>query len=123
MIAKNIEEIAKGLSRLEQFGSDIIGTVVVNHNGLIVISNLPIDIDDRKFGAMVATLYKGMEMALESIKSPRIRHITVEFNNYQILALGINESLIVATLLHKDINFGLVLIELEEFILKIKKNN
>ncbi|MBN1802049.1 MAG: roadblock/LC7 domain-containing protein [Candidatus Lokiarchaeota archaeon] len=121
MIAENIEKITEELARLEQFGSDIIGTVIVNRNGILVTSNLPLDLDDRKFGAMAATLYNGIETAVESFTNPEIKNITVEFENYQIVILGINERLIVASLLHLDINLGLILIELEEFILKIRE--
>lgn len=121
MITENIEKITEELARLEQFGSDIIGTVIVNRNGLLITSNLPLDLDDRKFGAMAATIYNGIETAVESFKNPEIRHITVEFENYQIIVLGIDKHMIVASLLHLDINLGLILIELEEFILKIRE--
>ena len=120
MNAGKIEILNEELLKLEKFGSGVIGSVIVNRNGLLMNSRLPLDIDDRKFGAMAAALFNGMESAAETLKKDKIHHITVEMNDFQIIALSIDEQLILVSLINIDVNFGLVLIELEEFIDKAK---
>ena len=45
----------KELEKLELI-SGVLGTALINRNGLIITTRLPRDFDERKFGAMVATL-------------------------------------------------------------------
>jgi len=120
MKEENYRLLIKRLRNLERFDSAIGGAAIVNRNGLLIASRLPLDIDDRKFGAMVAALLNGMESAMETLNNKEIRHITVEMNQIQILILSINEELFLASLIEMECNFGLILVELEEFIKKIK---
>ncbi|MFX1274447.1 MAG: roadblock/LC7 domain-containing protein [Promethearchaeota archaeon] len=114
------DQLAKKLRELEKFDSGIVGTAIVNRNGLLLASRLPLDIDNRKFGAMVAALLNGMESAMVTINNKKIQHITVEMSDYQILTISIDDKLFLASLIAIDCNFGLILIEIEEFIKKIK---
>ena len=120
MKEENYRRLAKKLRNLERFDVAIGGTAIVHRNGLLIASRLPLDIDDRKFGAMVAALLNGMESAMDSLNNKKIRHITVEMDQTQILILSINEELFLASLIEMDCNFGLILVELEEFIKKIE---
>ena len=121
MKEENYRRLAKKLRGLESFDVAIGGTAIVHRNGLLIASRLPLDIDDRKFGAMVAALLNGMESAMDSLNNKKkIRHITVEMDQTQILILSINEELFLASLIEIDCNFGLILVELEEFINKIE---
>ena len=120
MIEENYRRLVKNLRNLERFDGTIGGAAIVNRNGLLIASRLPLDIDDRKFGAMVAALLNGMESALETLNNKKIRHITVEMNEYQILIISINKELFLASLIEIECNFGLILVELEAFIKKIE---
>jgi predicted regulator of Ras-like GTPase activity (Roadblock/LC7/MglB family) len=92
-----------------------MGTAIINKNGLIMTSRLPRDFDERKFGAMVATLYGSMEAASATI-SKEIINITVEFEEYQLIIFKLNDDAILATLIELNVDLGLILIEIEEFI-------
>jgi len=120
MKEENYGLLAKKLRNLERFDVAIVGAAIVHRNGLLIASRLPLDIDDRKFGAMVAALLNGMESAMESLNNKKIRHITVEMDQTQILILSIDKDLFLATLMEIECNFGLILVELEEFIKKIE---
>ena len=120
MKEENYRKLAKKLRNLERFDAAIVGAAIVHRNGLLIASRLPLDIDDRKFGAMVAALLNGMESAIDSFKNKKIRHITVEMDQTQILILSIDDDLFLASLIEMECNFGLILVELEEFIKKIE---
>jgi len=91
----------------------IIGTAIVNRNGLTIISRLPRDIDNRKFGAMAATMFEAMETATSTLKD-KVINLTVEFDDYQLIVYVLNAEIIFASLLELNIDLGLVLIEIEE---------
>jgi predicted regulator of Ras-like GTPase activity (Roadblock/LC7/MglB family) len=115
-----IESIDKELERLDNLG-EIIGTAVVNRNGLLVSSRLPRDIDDRKLSALSATMFEGIETATSSFENNQIKNITVEYLDYQLIIVGINDKIILVSLSEINANLGLIFIEIEESIKIIKQ--
>jgi len=107
-----IDDITRELDKLELVNG-IIGTAIVNRNGLTIISRLPRDIDNRKFGAMAATMFEAMETATSTLKD-KVINLTVEFDDYQLVVYVLNAEIIFASLLELNIDLGLVLIEIEE---------
>ncbi len=113
-----VEALNNELKKLEKI-SDILGSAIVNRNGMLITSRLPRDIEERKFGAMAATMFGAIETATSSLGNNKINNITVEFNHCQLIALPANEELIIVSLIDLDVNLGLILIEIEETIKKI----
>ena len=113
------ESVNKELDKLELVNG-IIGTAIVNRNGLTIISRLPRYVEERKFGAMAATMFGAMETAIATLHN-RIVNLTVEFNDYQLIVFIISTEIIFAAVLELDIDLGLLLIEIEECV-KIIKN-
>jgi len=115
-----IERIEEELRELND-RNGVIGTAIVNRNGLLITSRLPRDIDNRKFGAMAATMFGAIEVSATVIGKNKINNLTVELNDCQILILEINDQLIIITLLELSINLGLILIEIENTIENINE--
>jgi predicted regulator of Ras-like GTPase activity (Roadblock/LC7/MglB family) len=122
-----IETVTRELDKLE-FVNGIIGTAIVNRNGLTIISRLPRDIEERKFGAMAATMFEAMETASTTLKDNLV-NLTVEFEDYQLVVYNVNAEIILVSLLEINIDLGIVLIEIEECtkiinkILKVEENS
>ena len=115
-----IQSVSRELEKLEGI-SDIIGTALVNRNGLLVSSRLPRDIDDRKFCAMAATMFGAIETAASTIGSNIINNLTVEYSDFQLIIMEADEHMILVSLLNTNINLGLIFVEIEESIKNIKK--
>lgn len=114
-----IDDITRELDKLELVNG-IIGTAIVNRNGLTIISRLPRDIDNRKFGAMAATMFEAMETASSTLKD-KVLNLTVEFDDYQLVVYVLNVEIILVSLLELNIDLGIVLIEVEECTKIIQK--
>ena len=114
-----IDGITRELDKLELVNG-IIGTAIVNRNGLTIISGLPRDIDNRKFGAMAATMFEAMETATSTLKD-NLLNLTVELNDYQLIIYVLNAEIIFVSLLELNIDLGIVLIEIEECTKIIQK--
>ena len=121
MDKEKIEHVNRELKNLENMGTAIVGAALVNRNGLLLTSRLPVDIDGRKFGAMAATMFNAMDAATETLENNKFYNITAEYNNYQVIALPANKDMIFVTLLHLHINLGLNLIEIEESVNRIQQ--
>jgi predicted regulator of Ras-like GTPase activity (Roadblock/LC7/MglB family) len=107
-----IDMVKRELDKLELVNG-IIGNAIVNRNGLTIISRLPRDIDNRKFGAMAATMFEAMETASTTLND-KVLNLTVEFDEYQLIVSEINTEIIFAVLLELNIDLGIALIEIEE---------
>lgn len=120
MNSLKVQNLHKELEKLEGI-NDIIGTALVNRNGLLIASKLPRDVDDRKFCAMAATMFGAIETAASTIGSKFVDNLTVEFNDFQLIIMGADEQLILVSLLNLNTNLGLIFIEIEETIKNVKK--
>ena len=118
----NLQKLSlnKELEKLEGI-SDIIGTALVNRNGLLITSRLPRDINDMKFGAMAATMFSAIENATSTLDSKHVNNITVEFEDFQLIIVGADEYLILVSLLNLNTNLGLIFIEIEETLKEVRK--
>lgn len=117
----DIENLNDLLMNLEST-SGIFGTCLVRNNGIIIISRLSTDIDSRKFGAMAATMFASIETATNTLENTNINSLTVEFTNeYQLIVLKAAEQILLVALIGLNVNLGLILIEIEETIKKIKE--
>ncbi len=112
------ENVNKELGKLELING-IIGTAIINRNGLTIISRLPRYVEERKFGAMAATMFGAMEAAITTLQD-KIVNLTVEFNDYQLIVFIISTEIIFAAVLELDVDLGLLLIEVEECVKIIK---
>jgi predicted regulator of Ras-like GTPase activity (Roadblock/LC7/MglB family) len=119
MNSLKIQDLNNELEKLEDI-SDMIGVAVVNRNGLLIASRLPRDIDDRKFCAMAATMFGAIETAVATLGSNFVNNLTVEFNDFQLIIMGIDEQAILVSLININTNLGLILIEIEETIKNVK---
>ena len=114
------ESLHKELEKLESI-SEIIGTALVNRNGLLISSKLPRDVDDRKFGAMAAAMFSAIETSSLSLGNKNVDNLTVEYSDFQLIVMGVDENVIMVSLLNSNSNLGLIFIEIEETIKKVKK--
>ena len=115
-----LERIERELVELND-RNDVIGTAIVNRNGLLITSRLPRDIESRKFGAMAATMFGAIEVSATILGKERINNLTVELNDCQIIMMDINEQLITLTIVDLNINLGLILIEIEQMIERLNE--
>ncbi|MFX0030075.1 MAG: roadblock/LC7 domain-containing protein [Candidatus Hermodarchaeota archaeon] len=119
MNSLKIQDLNNELEKLEDIG-DMIGVAVVNRNGLLIASRLPRDIDDRKFCAMAATMFGAIETAANTLESNVVNNLTVEFNDFQLIVMAVDEQAILVSLININTNLGLILIEIEETIKNVK---
>ncbi len=115
-----INKLNKELERLENFG-EIVGSAIVNRNGLLISSRLPREIDGRKLASMAAIMYASIETATSSFKTNELKNVTVDYQDYKLTVVTINDDVIIVSLFDINANLGLVFIEIEECIKNIKE--
>jgi len=114
-----IEQLSKELIKLESV-LGIIGTVLANRNGLTITSRVPRSINEKKIGALAATMFEAMETAIEELNE-EIINITVEYDEYQLVVMGATSQVILVALIEYNIDLGITLIEVEESLTIIQE--
>jgi len=109
-----IEQLSRELIKLETV-LGIIGILIVNRNGLTITSRVPRTINEKKMGALAATMFEAMETAIEELNE-EICNITVEYDEYQLVVVGATSQVILVALIEYNIDLGITLIEVEESI-------
>ncbi|MFX1444156.1 MAG: roadblock/LC7 domain-containing protein [Promethearchaeota archaeon] len=120
MDSLKIERLNKELKELET-RSGITGSAIVNRNGLLITSRLPRDVDKRKIGAIAATIFGAIETASTALKhNDKVYSLSIELDEYQLIVFNASDDIIFASLIDLNVNLGLILIELEETLKKIR---
>ena len=115
-----IESLNRELKELEK-RRGITGSAIVSRNGLLITSILPRDLDQRKIGAIAATMFGAIETASTALgNNEKIYCLTIEIEDYQLIVLNASNDIIFALLIDLNVNLGLIFIELEETLKKIR---
>lgn len=119
MDSLQVDGINKELAKFELIGG-ILGVAVVDENGLTIISRLQRSIDERKFGAMAATIQGAMETAVIPLKEDLL-NLTIEYENSQIIIMSFNTKIVLVILIEMEVDLGFILLEMEEILKNINR--
>ena len=114
------EKLQEPLDDLDEVQS-VKGAAVVRRDGLLIASNMGGDINDDQVGAMTASTVGSGETASEALDMGNVEAVTIEAEKGKLVATGAGDEGIVAVLTDEDVNMGLVKVEMEKAVDKIKR--
>jgi len=109
------------LNDLESKVSDIKGSAIIRTNGLLVVSALPNEASERMIAAMSAALLGTSKRTGESLFDQGIfqgLHLTISKGDMFLQEAG---KVILVVITSSNPNVGLVTLEMEDAVLKIKE--
>jgi len=98
--------------------SGIRGSMLVGSDGIIIAADLDTQLEDETVGAMSASIVSSVGKAMERIKSETPAQITVEAENGKLFLADAGIG-ILTVITEKDVNIGLVRLEVKNAISKI----
>ena len=109
------------LSELENSTGDIISTAIVTHDGLIMACTKSDTMHKEIFAAYGAAAFKRASETMEELSGENIDMLIYESENHRVVTMraGVNALLIALT--GKNIQMGLVLMNVQKAALKIKE--
>jgi predicted regulator of Ras-like GTPase activity (Roadblock/LC7/MglB family) len=119
-MANKEEKLKEPLDDLQDI-QGVKGAAVVRRDGLLIVSNLPQDIDADQLAAMTASTVGSGETASETLQIGSVQQVTVEAENGKLISTGAGEEGILTILTDSDVNMGLVLVEMKKAVKKIKR--
>ncbi|MCJ7429373.1 MAG: roadblock/LC7 domain-containing protein [Candidatus Nanohaloarchaeota archaeon QJJ-5] len=99
----------------------VTGAAVVRRDGLLIVSNLPQDIDADQLAAMTASTVGSGETASQTLSIGEVQQVTVESEDGKLISTGAGDEGILTILTDPDVNMGLVLVEMKKSVKKIKR--
>ncbi|MDY6770749.1 MAG: roadblock/LC7 domain-containing protein [Candidatus Nanohaloarchaea archaeon] len=119
-MASKEEELKEPLGDLDDI-QGVKGAAVVRRDGLLIVSNLPEDIDADQLAAMTASTVGSGETASETLEIGTVEQVTVESEQGKLISTGAGDEGILTILTDPDVNMGLVLVQMKKATKKIKR--
>ena len=116
----NIEMLKKVLSDLISTGT-IDAAIITTRDGLPIVSQMSTKGNLDTFCAMAATMFGASETATTELERGLARRITIETEYSKIITIGAGPKALLAVQTTPDAGLGIVLIEMDKAIQKIKE--
>ncbi len=114
------EKLKKPLDDLQDI-QGVRGAAIVRRDGLLIVSNLPNEVDSDQLAAMTASTLGSGETASETLNIGDVNQVTIESEEGKLISTGAGEEGILTVLTDADINMGLVLVEMGKAADSIKR--
>ena len=99
--------------------SGVAGAAIVARNGLLIVSELPRDVDERRLGAMTATMMGAVETTGTTLNKGSVRRVIAEVEHATIVAMGAGPKAILVCTAENSVNLGMLLLEMEEQVQQV----
>lgn len=106
-----VDEAKQVLSDLEE-KLDIIGSAVIRQNGLMIVSALPSESNERMIAAMSAALLGTSRRAAEALFNGDFKSLNLEIDKGTMFLIGAGKVILVV-LTKAEPNIGLITLEME----------
>ena len=113
--------------KLEKVLTDLVSTGTINaaiittRDGLPIVSKMSVKGNLNTFCAMAATMFGASETATTELERGLARRITIETEYSKIITIGAGPKALLAVQTTPDAGLGIVLIEMDKAIQKIKE--
>jgi predicted regulator of Ras-like GTPase activity (Roadblock/LC7/MglB family) len=108
--------ILRNLTRV----SGVQGSVLVDRDGMVILSEMDADLDGERVGAMAAAIVATVEDSLAKVDRGPLVHLQMDAEEGKIIVEEAGKALLVV-LTEKSVNIGLIRIEIKAAADKLKQ--
>ncbi len=99
--------------------SGVTGSMVVGNDGIVIAADLATGFDSDAVGALAASITSNIQKSLERLETHPLNQVTIEAEEAKLFFSRADMGLLVVTT-EKDVNIGLVRLEIRNAINKLK---
>ena len=115
----NMDKVAEALRRLSETNQDIVGAAIVSNEGLMLVGEIPANMDKDLVSAAFAALVSIAERASQQVELGNLTQlIMLSKNGGALIYPGKKSSLVL--LMRPDANLGLILIDVADVVREIQ---
>ncbi len=97
----------------------ITGSMVVGNDGIVIAANLQENMEDDTIGALAASITANIHKSLERLQSSPLKHVTIEADDAKLFFSDAGLGILVVTT-DKEVNIGLIRLEIKNAISRLK---
>ena len=97
----------------------ITGSMVVGNDGIVIAADLETSYESETVGALAASITSTIQKSLERLQTSPLSQVTIEADNAKLFFSDAGPGILVVTT-EKDINIGLVRLEIKHAISKLE---
>ena len=97
----------------------ITGSMVVGNDGIVIAANLQENMEDDTIGALAASITANIHKSLERLQSSPLKSVTIEAEDAKLFFSDAGLGILVVTA-EKEVNIGLIRLEIKNAISRLK---
>ncbi|HOS78803.1 MAG TPA: DUF4388 domain-containing protein [Anaerolineae bacterium] len=108
------ERLAQILSQLVESSGDVRGAAVVGRDGLIIAAHLPAKMEQARVGAVAAALLSLSGRSIGQLERGEFQQTLIQGTEGNVLITDAGKNAVFVALTGKDVNLGMVFLEVRE---------
>jgi predicted regulator of Ras-like GTPase activity (Roadblock/LC7/MglB family) len=116
---ENIQEMLNTVLQDLKSIANIEASVIVSHQGLTIVSDVPEYVPEAKLAAFTATIMGSAKTVMEELRQKRPNMLIIRSSESITIFMEAGDNAILGTLFSDDGNIGLVIVEMEAACKKI----
>ena len=100
----------------------IRGSMIVNRDGIVVASDFAVEIDETSVGAVASSILSALENALRRVAMGKFSRFIITGSENKLALVDSGQTLLLV-LLNRDINMGMVNLEIKEALAAVKEKS
>lgn len=97
----------------------ITGSMVVGNDGIVIASDLQENLEDETIGALAASITSNIHKSLQRLQTSPLKQVTIEAEDAKLFFTDAGLGILVVTT-EKEVNIGLIRLEIKNAISKLK---
>jgi predicted regulator of Ras-like GTPase activity (Roadblock/LC7/MglB family) len=97
----------------------VTGSMVVGNDGIVIAANLDESFEGEAIGALAASITTNIQKSLDRLKSTPLKQVTIEAEQGKLFFTDAGLGILVVTT-EKQVNIGLIRLEIKNAISKLK---
>jgi predicted regulator of Ras-like GTPase activity (Roadblock/LC7/MglB family) len=97
----------------------VTGSMLVGNDGIVIASDLEESIEGDTVGALAASITQNIQKALQRLQTSPLKQVTIEADNAKLFFADTRFGMLVVTT-EKDVNIGLIRLEMKNAIGKLR---
>lgn len=97
----------------------VTGSMVVGNDGIVIAANLDESFESEAIGALAASITTNIQKSLDRLKSTPLKQVTIEAEQGKLFFSDAGLGILVVTT-EKQVNIGLIRLEIKNAISKLK---
>ncbi|MDE2636679.1 MAG: roadblock/LC7 domain-containing protein [Chloroflexota bacterium] len=121
MITSKAERIKARLVALQSLTPELEAAAVISVEGLMISSSLPESVAEDRMAAMSAAMLALGERIAKDLDRGELTQMYIKGNDGYVVLMSVDDRAVLASLASEDAKLGLVLLDLQEAVVDLKR--